>query len=163
MNYQQHFKMLEALQRIQLEVNENAPANWILLNVKNIVEQAIKDYQTMNNNNAPLDFKNHECEFFLMTDIAVHGCECGRVTVSGGASIEYVSVEIYQAEKQKSDELLEGLKKIFQTEPKQTVRGIEIQFMHLQSAFEKIQDIANDLITKYPPKDQNFKEDETNT
>ena len=36
----------------------------------------------------------HECEFFGMTDIAVHGCECGNIIVSGlGASEEYTPIK----------------------------------------------------------------------
>jgi hypothetical protein len=38
--------------------------------------------------------EDHECEHFLVTDIAVHECECGSVIISGlGASGEYYPVQ----------------------------------------------------------------------
>lgn len=47
--------------------------------------------------------KEHECEHFLMTDIAVHGCECGNIIINSDK--EYV-------EKKEYDELKELLQYI---------------------------------------------------
>jgi hypothetical protein len=39
----------------------------------------------------------HDCEFFLTTDVCVHSCECEHVTVSDAStSIEYVPLKKYQ-------------------------------------------------------------------
>jgi hypothetical protein len=44
------------------------------------------------------EIPEHDCEFFLTTDVAVHSCECENVTVSCGlSSIEYVPLKKYQA------------------------------------------------------------------
>jgi hypothetical protein len=42
--------------------------------------------------------EEHDCEFFLVTDVAVHSCECERITVSDGMlTVEYVPLKQYQA------------------------------------------------------------------
>jgi hypothetical protein len=44
------------------------------------------------------EIPDHDCEFFLTTDVVVHSCECENVTVSDGlSSIEYVPLKKYQA------------------------------------------------------------------
>jgi hypothetical protein len=43
--------------------------------------------------------KEHECEHYLLTDVAVHCCECGSVTVSGfGATTEYIEKDKHEKE-----------------------------------------------------------------
>jgi hypothetical protein len=47
----------------------------------------------------------HECESFLITDVAVHECECGLITVSGnGHHREYTPVDKVEEKTEKQED-----------------------------------------------------------
>jgi hypothetical protein len=54
------------------------------------------------------EVSEHDCEFFLTTDVCVHSCECEHVTVSDNSiSIEYVPLKKYQSLKSETTSLRE--------------------------------------------------------
>lgn len=56
---------------------------------------------------------DHDCEFFLTTDVAVYSCECEHIEVSDKSiSIEYVPLKKYQVLQSENERLLSALKEL---------------------------------------------------
>lgn len=60
----------------------------------------------MNTNEELKTRPEHDCEFFLTTDVCVHSCECENITVSDSSlSVEYVPLKKYQVLQSENSEI----------------------------------------------------------